>query len=79
MGGPTHQGLIPQVDFGKYYIYPLKLHEYLAAGRPVVSASIQTLLDFKHVVSLAGSVDEWNHVHQALAQYDWEPIGREDC
>ncbi len=32
-------------DYTKY-IYPLKLHEYLAAGRPVVAAPIRSLLEF---------------------------------
>lgn len=42
-------------------IYPLKLHEYLAAGRPVVSAPLQSVKPFAHVVDLAGSDDEWIH------------------
>ncbi len=42
------------------YIYPLKLHEYLAAGRPTVGTPIRTLRDFGDVVELAESVDEWS-------------------
>ena len=42
------------------YIYPLKLHEYLAAGRPTVGTPIRTLRDFGHVVELAEDVDEWS-------------------
>jgi len=34
-------------------IYPLKLHEYLAAGRPVVSAPLPALEPFADVVALA--------------------------
>lgn len=39
--------------------YPLKLHEYLAAGRPVVSAPLTSVKPFAHVVDLAGSDVEW--------------------
>lgn len=46
-------------------IYPLKLHEYLASGRPVVGTPIRTLRDFGHVVDLAQGVDAWS---QALAR-----------
>jgi glycosyltransferase involved in cell wall biosynthesis len=40
-------------------IFPLKLNEYLAAGRPVVSSPVETVLGFGHVVTLASGVDEW--------------------
>ena len=42
------------------YIYPLKLHEYLAGGRPVVGARIRSLQDFAGVVGIAEDVDEWS-------------------
>jgi glycosyltransferase involved in cell wall biosynthesis len=42
------------------FIYPLKLHEYLASGRPVVGAPIRSLLEFTDVVSLACTPDEWS-------------------
>jgi len=42
------------------FIYPLKLHEYLASGRPVVGAPIRTLRDFERVVTLARTPDEWS-------------------
>ncbi len=41
------------------YIYPLKLHEYLASGRPVVGSPIHTLEEFSRVVRLASTPDEW--------------------
>ena len=46
-------------DYTKY-IYPLKLHEYLASGRPVVASPIRTLKDFFGVIKLARTVDEWS-------------------
>ena len=42
-------------------IYPLKLHEYLASGRPVVGAPIRSLHDFSDVIALADGVEEWSH------------------
>jgi glycosyltransferase involved in cell wall biosynthesis len=40
-------------------IYPLKLHEYLASGRPVVSSRISSVLAFEQVVQLADTAEEW--------------------
>lgn len=59
---PQHMDvcLLPYV-FNDYtrHIYPLKLHEYLASGRPVVGTPIQSLESFGHVIRLARTVDEW--------------------
>jgi glycosyltransferase involved in cell wall biosynthesis len=41
------------------YIFPLKLHEYLAAGRPVVGSDIRTLRDFTASIRIAHDLDEW--------------------
>ena len=41
-------------------IYPLKLHEYLATGKPVVGSSIRSLKDFDKVITLADSTSEWS-------------------
>src|SRR5205823_2222442 len=51
-------------DYTKF-IYPLKLHEYLASGRPVVGSSIRSLQDFAHVIRLARTPDEWSQALQA--------------
>ena len=40
-------------------IYPLKLHEYLAAGRPVVSADVPSIRPFGHVVAIARDRQQW--------------------
>ncbi|HEX5437648.1 MAG TPA: glycosyltransferase [Gemmatimonadaceae bacterium] len=45
-------------DYTKY-IYPLKLHEYLASGRPVVGTRIRSLEQFEDVVALAESPEDW--------------------
>lgn len=46
-------------DYTKF-IYPLKLHEYLASGRPVVGTPIHSLQGFDHIIKLARSADEWS-------------------
>jgi glycosyltransferase involved in cell wall biosynthesis len=46
-------------DYTKF-IYPLKLHEYLASGRPVVGAPIRSLLEFAQIIRLARTTDEWS-------------------
>lgn len=46
-------------DYTKY-IFPLKLHEYLAAGRPVVGSRIRSLQDFSSVVKIADTPEEWS-------------------
>lgn len=54
-------GLLSYHDsaFNKY-IFPLKLHEYLAAGCAVVGTPIETLRAFKDVITLATTADEWS-------------------
>ncbi len=67
-------------DYTKY-IYPLKLHEYLASGRPAVGTRIRSLEAFTHVISLPHTSQEWSDAiasalrpradacaHQALRQ-----------
>jgi glycosyltransferase involved in cell wall biosynthesis len=47
--------------------YPLKLHEYLAAGRPIVSADLPSIRAFEEVVRIASGVDDWEQsIEQAL-------------
>jgi glycosyltransferase involved in cell wall biosynthesis len=41
------------------YIFPLKLHEYLATGRPVVGSDIRTLRDFASTVRIAHDLEGW--------------------
>lgn len=42
------------------YIYPLKLHEYLASGRPSVGTPIPSLEPFRDLVNLAEGADVWS-------------------
>src|SRR5262249_8044177 len=62
---PAYQGLLDvctmpyRVNAYTDCIYPLKLHEYLASGKPIVATPIRTLKDFSTVVSLASGVDAW--------------------
>jgi len=45
-------------DYARYG-YPLKCHEYLAGGRPVVGCRMRTLEDLEEVVLLAETHSEW--------------------
>lgn len=57
-----------RVDGYTHYIYPLKLHEYLATGRPVVASPIRTVQDFSDVVTVARGPTEWiAAIERALA------------
>lgn len=52
--------LMPYILSGHTFsIYPLKLHEYLAAGKPVVSSNIPAVLPFADVVRISHSYDEF--------------------
>ena len=42
-------------------IYPLKLHECLASGRPVICSDLPAVREFGHVVSICRSAEEWMH------------------
>ncbi len=42
-------------------IYPLKLHEYLAAGKPIVGTNLEVLQEFRSVVAIAETAEEWLH------------------
>jgi glycosyltransferase involved in cell wall biosynthesis len=42
------------------YVYPLKLHEYLASGRPVVASPTRLLKEFQGTILIANGVDEWS-------------------
>lgn len=54
-----------RIDGYTKYIYPLKLHEYLAAGRPVVATPIRSLRDFPDLLSLAPDPEAWTIALQA--------------
>jgi glycosyltransferase involved in cell wall biosynthesis len=55
-------------------IYPLKLHEYLAGGRPSVGTPIRSLLDYQSIITVASTVDEWEQaLHRALAPVSTHP------
>lgn len=44
------------------YIYPIKLHEYLACGKPVVATPIDNLHEFEDVLRFAETPTEWASV-----------------
>jgi glycosyltransferase involved in cell wall biosynthesis len=48
-----------RVDGYTNQIYPLKLHEYLASGRPIVASPIRSLMDFSNLIRLESTVEGW--------------------
>jgi len=62
-------------DYTKY-IYPLKLHEYLATGRPTVGTRIRSLEEFENVLRLACTADDWT---QALEKALEPSANSEGC
>lgn len=67
-------------DYTKF-IYPLKLHEYLASGCPVVGAPIRSLQEFSKVLALANTEEEWSTaieaaLHPDMNTEEWKEIRR---
>ena len=57
------------------FIYPLKLHEYLAAGRAVVSTDLPNLYPHEDIVRIARSHDEYlTHLQNAIEDYSPEAV-----
>ena len=71
--------LLPYRETGyTKFIYPLKLHEYLATGRPVVGAPIPTLRELEGPVTLAHTVEEWSEaITRALGPEGTSPVAVE--
>jgi glycosyltransferase involved in cell wall biosynthesis len=42
-----------------YYGDPSKMHEYLAAGKPTVGTALPSILEYRHVVEVPTSHDQW--------------------
>ena len=40
------------------YIYPMKLHEYFACGKPVVSTQLENIIEFKDYLFFANGVSD---------------------
>jgi len=68
--------LMPYALSGHIYsAYPLKLHEYLAAGRAIVSTILPEVKPFSHVVRIAETHDEFVHqISEALHDYSPQAI-----
>jgi len=62
-------GLIPlRVTKSTNTMYPLKLHEYLAVGLPVISTALKEVKPFSEVVSIAKDANEFvDLIEEALA------------
>ena len=45
-------------------IYPLKLHDYMAAGKPIVSSDVPAVREFSSQLAIARSSNEWDRALQ---------------
>lgn len=52
------------------HIYPLKLHEYMASGKPIVATAIPAVADFRHLMYVADSPEEFVTLTAAALQED---------
>lgn len=59
-------------------VFPLKLYEYLAAGKPVISTSISALADMGDVISQVDGRDSWLSAIEATVESRPPPIPLED-
>lgn len=66
-----------QVNAYTNCIYPLKLNEYFASGRPVVGSPIRSLVECAGAIGLAGTVDEWLAALRAALANGRDPAGTE--
>lgn len=51
-----------------YYGYPLKMHEYLACGKPSIASDLPAIREFRNVVQIAEGPDEWIAAIQAALE-----------
>jgi glycosyltransferase involved in cell wall biosynthesis len=55
------------------YIFPLKLYEYLACGKPIVSTPLENLEEFQDVLYFADKHNEWiKNIQQSLVEHNTE-------
>lgn len=51
--------------------YPLKLHEYLTIGKPIICSPIDSAFEFKNVIAIKDGVEEWKtEINQLLKDND---------
>jgi len=55
----------------QYYCSPLKLFEYFALGKPVVSVNIPAIREFRHLLRIATSKEQWiQAIEESLKKTD---------
>jgi glycosyltransferase involved in cell wall biosynthesis len=59
-----------RLDGWAYFGYPLKLHEYLAAGKPSIASDLPSIREFEGVIRIAHTPEEWASAIQASLQDD---------
>jgi hypothetical protein len=57
-----------RLDGWAYFGYPLKLHEYLAAGKPSIASDLPSIREFHNVIRIARTQEEWmSGISEALS------------
>jgi glycosyltransferase involved in cell wall biosynthesis len=57
-------------DWGRF-LYPNKLHEYLASGKPVVSSDLQSVREFSGILRIAKTDEAWvDAIQNSLSDRD---------
>ena len=55
------------------YGYPLKMHEYLACGKPIVSANLLAVNEFRNIIKIALTREEWiEYIEDSINENDKE-------
>jgi glycosyltransferase involved in cell wall biosynthesis len=49
-------------------IYPLKMHEYLASGKPIVGTGLESIREFSEVIRIAETLEEWREALRAALE-----------
>jgi glycosyltransferase involved in cell wall biosynthesis len=66
-----------KVDNYTKYIYPLKMHEYLATGNPVVGSPIPAIMEFADIIETADTIEGWlAALERGLSAQAKSPEGR---
>jgi len=60
-----------------YYGYPLKMHEYLACGKPSISADLPEVRQYSDIIKIALNPNQWlDSIESELSNVDVDKLGR---
>src|ERR1700683_4928342 len=66
-----------RTDGWAHYIYPLKLHEYLASGKPIIGSGLMSLKEFTEMIHVAEPPQEWlQGIEESIRDDDPRQVSR---